>query len=283
MELTMYSIYIDIIIIENLLINFVILHITSLVLRRQAKWYRLLLSSLAGCVYCVAGIFITKFLFSFFLKILLSLLMVFIAFGFETLKKYSWECFVFYLTTFTFGGVTLLLFNTQKKYYIFLLSVIGYLLCICALRLIKTQKQKSLLYRVYIKMEEREIFLTAFLDTGNLLKDPFTNQGVIIAESSVLKPIIPNEIYRCITANEEEHIGDISQLWASRFLVLPFSTIGEKKGNLKGFRCDYAVITSENNDTYIIKNAIIAIYFNNLSNSNIYSALLPPDILYNRS
>lgn len=279
----MYTVYIDIIIIENLLINFVILHITALILRRQAGWYRLLLSSLAGCVYCVAGIFITKLLVSVLLKLILSLLMIFIAFGFESLRKFSEECFVFYIATFTFGGITLLLFNTQKKYYIFLLSVIGYLICMFALRLIRKQRQKKLLYRVYIKMDDREIFLTAFLDTGNLLKDPFTNRGAIIAESSVLKPIIPNDVYKCITENDEEHIAEISPLWASRFLVLPFSTIGEKSGNLKGFRCDYAVVTSDNNDTFIIKNAIIAIYFNTLSNSNIYSALLPPDILYNRS
>lgn len=279
----MYTVYIDIILIENLLINFVILHITALVLRRQAKWYRLLLSSFTGCIYCISGIFINILLVSFLLKILLSMLMVVIAFRLRTIKNFFEEFLVFYVTTFAFAGVTLLLFNTQKKYYIFLLSVIGYLICMCILKLIRRQKQKSLLYRVYIKMDNREVFLTAFLDTGNLLRDPFTNRGAIIAESSVIKQIIPNDIYKCITQNKEEELADFSPFWASRFLVLPFYSIGETSGNLKGFRCDYAVVTSDDQDTYIIKNAIIAIYFSNLCNSDEYSALLPPDILYNRS
>ena len=278
----MYDIYLDMIIIENLLINYVILHITTMILRTPYKWYRLLLSSACGCIYCVLSIYISHLLTTLILQLILSIVMVLLAFPYKSIRQYLEQCFVFYIVTFSFAGITLVFFNTNKKYYIFLLSAVGYLFYILIMKIIGHQTQKKLLYKLYIKMENREVFLTAYMDTGNMLKDPFSNQGAIIAEATVLEPIIPTEIFQCLTENTEEKIADISPYWASRFLVLPFSSIGEKSGNLKAFRCDYAVITSDSKDTYIVKNAIIAIYFSSLSYTNIYSALLPPDILYNR-
>ncbi len=278
----MYDVYLDIIIIENLIINYTILHITTMILKTPYKWYRLLLSSALGCLYCVLSIYISSLLTIMILKVILSLCMVLLAFPYKSIRQYLEQCCVFYVTTFSFAGITLVFFNTNKKYYFFLLSAIGYLLCMLIIKIINRQTQKKLLYKVYIKMDKREVFFTAYMDTGNMLKDPFSNQGAIIAESTILEQIIPAEIYQCISDNTEEKIADISPYWASRFLILPFTSISEKNGNLKAFRCDYAVITSDAKDTYVVKNAIIAICFSSLSSSHIYSALLPPDILYNR-
>lgn len=278
----MYTVYLDLLIIENLLINYVILHISSIILRQNTRWYRLLVSAAVGCIYCVLSLYITHLLTSILLKVLLSIIMVLIAFRFKSIKQHIEIICIFYVVTFVFAGVTLVFFNTNKKYYIFLLSAMGYLICMSIIKIIQHHKEKSLMYKVYIKMEEKEVFLTAFLDTGNNLKDPFTNDSAIIVDYTALKPIIPKEVVKCITENHEEQIADISPLWASRFLILPFSTVSQENGLFKAFRCDYAVITAENQDTYIIKRAIIAIYFNNLSENNLFSALLSPDILYDR-
>ena len=278
----MYTVYLDIIIIENLLVNYVILHISSKLLGSNARWYRLLSSAALGCVYCVLSIFIRHLLASIFLKILLSIIMIIIAFKYKSIKQQLEHLCIFYIVTFVFAGITLLLFNTEQKYYIFLLSAVGYLICMSIMKIIQRHKEKSLMYKVYIKMGEKEVFLRALLDTGNNLKDPFTNDSAIIVDYSALAALIPNDVAKCITESKEEQIADFSPLWASRFLVLPFSTVSQQDGLLKAFRCDYAVITSEDKDAYIIKRAIIAICFDNLSNNNLFNALLSPDILYDR-
>ena len=98
----MYTVYLDVLIIENLLINFVILHITSKLLCIKTPWYRLLVSSFVGCVYCILTLIIKALITSILLKILLSSIMIFIAFHIYSIKHFFELATVFYIVTFAF-------------------------------------------------------------------------------------------------------------------------------------------------------------------------------------
>ena len=100
------TIYLDIIFFENLFMNYIILFATETILKIQFKIIRTFLSSLIGSVYAVLTYVTAMEIYSsILLKIILSMSMVYIAFNSKNLKSFFKQLIIFYLTSFTFGGV----------------------------------------------------------------------------------------------------------------------------------------------------------------------------------
>lgn len=100
------TIYIDIIFLENLFMNYIILFATGTIIKAPIKIVRTLISSVIGSVYAIVSYMSTLEIYSnTALKIILSIAMVYIAFNSKTLKQLFKQLIIFYLTSFTFGGV----------------------------------------------------------------------------------------------------------------------------------------------------------------------------------
>ena len=113
------------------------------------------------------------------------------------------------------------------------------------------------------------------IDTGNLLKDPITNSPVIIIEKNKLSNILPKEILENSEKiiNGKYEFSDENLKYASKFRVLPFSSLGKQNGMLLGFKVDK--IEAEINDEDIIReDAIVGIYDKKLSSRNQYEGLI---------
>ena len=88
------TIYIDIILMENLIMNFIILYATGLVLKRKIKNIRLILASLLGAVYSLLAYISTFEIYTnMILKIILSILIVYIAFNAQNVKQIGKDVF----------------------------------------------------------------------------------------------------------------------------------------------------------------------------------------------
>ena len=82
------TIYIDIVLIENLIMNYIILFTTAVVLKIKVNHIRLILASLLGAGYSIiAYMGIIKVYSSIILKIILSVLIIYIAFNPQNIKK----------------------------------------------------------------------------------------------------------------------------------------------------------------------------------------------------
>lgn len=115
----------------------------------------------------------------------------------------------------------------------------------------------------------------SMIDTGNLLKDPITNAPVIIVEKDSLKNILPEEILESTQKiiNGEYEFSEGYLKYASRFRVLPFSSLGKQNGMLLGFKVDK--IETEINDEEVIRDdVIVGIYEKKLSNKGNYECLI---------
>lgn len=99
------TIYLDIVFIENILMNYIILFTTCIVCKQKRQQVRLIISSIIGALYSVAY-YITemKIYGAMITKILLSIVMIYVAFNSKKLKKIFKEIIIFYLTSFAFGG-----------------------------------------------------------------------------------------------------------------------------------------------------------------------------------
>ena len=82
------TIYVDVVLIENLIMNYIILLTTGLILKIKIKHIRLIIASLLGAVYSVVayGNFLEIYS-SFILKIVLSIIIVYIAYYPQSVRK----------------------------------------------------------------------------------------------------------------------------------------------------------------------------------------------------
>lgn len=115
------TIYLDIIFLENIFMNTIIVFATCIILKSKISIIRILISSLIGSLYAVLTYITTLGIFSnVFLKMLLSITMVYIAFKPSNLKQILKLLMIFYLTSFTFGGVAFALIYFIKPQNILL-------------------------------------------------------------------------------------------------------------------------------------------------------------------
>ena len=206
------TIYIDIILMENLIMNFIILYATGLVLKRKIKNIRLILASLLGAVYSLLAYISTFEIYTnMILKIILSILIVYIAFNAQNTKQIGKDLLLFYLISFVFGGAAFaliyiikpqdilmkngLFLGTYPLKTVILGAIIAFVIVITAFKIVKSKfSAKDMYCKIKIKLNEKQIETNAMIDTGNLLKEPITNTPVIFVEHTLLYECIPKEI-----------------------------------------------------------------------------------------
>lgn len=101
------TVYVDIIFLENLFMNSIIIFATGTILKRPIKIIRTIISSLIGAIYATIYYISSLEVYSnIILKIILSFVMVYVVFQPPKLSSFFRSLIIFYLTSFTFGGVT---------------------------------------------------------------------------------------------------------------------------------------------------------------------------------
>ena len=100
------TIYIDVVLIENLIMNYIIIYATAIVLKNKKTHLRFFLASMLGAIYTIIAYMpILEIYSNIILKILLSIIIVYIAYNPQTVKKMWKDLVIFYLVSFVFGGV----------------------------------------------------------------------------------------------------------------------------------------------------------------------------------
>ena len=109
------TIYIDVVLFENLIMNYIILLATGIILKIKIKHLRLIIASLIGAIYSIFGyISNIKAYSNMILKIILSIIIIYVAYNPQDVKKMWKELLVFYLTSFAFGGAAFALIYIVK-------------------------------------------------------------------------------------------------------------------------------------------------------------------------
>ena len=289
------TIYLDVIIVENLIMNYIILYATGLISKIKIKHLRLFLASLIGAIYSVIE-YISKInIYSNIItKIILSILIVYIAYNPQDVKKMCKELLLFYLTTFTFGGVATYLIYVIKPQEIiikngmytgtyilktvFLGAIIGSVIIIIGFKLAKNKITKKDMFCVTkIKINGKEIELKTMIDTGNMLKEPISGNPVMVVEKNSLYNIIPKEILN----NIESILGgdfkkipqELKEEYIPRLKIIPFSSLGKQNGMLLGIKAEkFKLITEQTEEEK--ENVIIGIYNKSLTKRGEYNALI---------
>ena len=289
------TIYVDVVLIENLIINYIILFATGLILKVKIKHVRLILSSLLGAIYSiVAYTGVLKIYSSFILKIILSIIIVYVAYNPQSVKKMCKELLFFYLTSFVFGGAAFaliyivkpqdilmkngLFLGTYPLKTVILAAIVAFVVIITAFTIIKSKfTKKDMICKIEVKLNNKIIKTGALIDTGNMLKEPITNTPVVVMEHTLLYDCMPKEILNHleeIMGGDFEKIPEkIKNIYISKLKLIPFSSLGKQNGMLIGIKPEYLKIIKEE-QVDVKENVILGIYDKSLTKKGEYRALM---------
>lgn len=195
-------IYIDLVIFINFIFDMLLLIVVNITLKRNVKLWRIFLGGIVGGISILFLFIKINSLELFLIKILISILMLLITFGYNSIRYFMHNFFYLYLSSMILGGFLYFL-NIQFSYkntglvffhngwsinIIFLLIISPFILYIYIRSNKRLRNTYSNYYKVKIKFKNNRILdVTAFLDTGNHLSDPYFKRPIILVSKNSLK------------------------------------------------------------------------------------------------
>ncbi len=278
----MKSIYVDVLIVLNIYVNFFLLKATARLTHTPLKISRCIISSVFGSTFSLT-IFLPEmnFMIPILIKLVAAALITAIAFGIKDLRLTLKLVVYFYLVNFLFGGVIMLFYLTFKPKFIAfsntyfyvdfsLLSLIVFTavayFAVTVLRYFMDKgcdlKKK---YKVIIKNKGKTTSINAIPDTGNSLVDLFSGKPVIICKLEDLKKIAEFSLELI-----PDNATNLYEENAIRFI--PYSTIGNS-GMIPVFTPDEILICDDETGKVQSVDAMIGI------NSKDVPAIFNPKLL----
>jgi stage II sporulation protein GA (sporulation sigma-E factor processing peptidase) len=198
------------------------------------------------------------------------------------------------LVSFTFGGAAfMLLFFLRPEEIIYedghligtypikialLGGSFGFTIISITSNIIRDRRKiKSMLCDIEIFYNSKSIRLKTMIDSGNLLKDPISNNDVIIVEKNSLEGIIDGDLLNHMDDILNGKWLDNDNIHNYKFKLIPFSSLGNENGIILGFKPEYIKIYDE--EEKIRKEVIVGIYPGKLTKTNLYTSLIGLNIL----
>lgn len=223
------TIYLDYVFFINFFMDFILLLSVSMILRRNVKILSLIKGAFLGSISLITLFLNINSIELFIFKIVVSILMTLITFGYKNIKYTLKNVLYLYLNSIMLGGLLYFLnnqFSYKEEGLVFYNNGFSINLTIILIstpilmyfyikQLYDLKNNYSVYYKVDIKYKDKIIKLNGFLDTGNKLFDPITKKPIIIATkksfkkidkyslvsystisgSSIIKCIVPDEVY----------------------------------------------------------------------------------------
>ncbi|MDQ0253808.1 stage II sporulation protein GA (sporulation sigma-E factor processing peptidase) [Evansella vedderi] len=295
------QIYLDVIWLLNFLVDFLLLSLTSIVLKRNVKRLRLLLGAFIASLYVF-------FLFTPYdwiaihpvVKSIYSILIIFATFGFYRFRLFIQAWLTFFFVNFAVGGGLLGLhffletdtsfingtFATQTSGFgspiSWLFVLIGFPVMYWYskqnLANIETEKIRyDQIYPVLVKVAGIHLHLKGFVDSGNRLEDPFTRKAVMIIDMTDVGDQFPDSVVQ-FTKKPMFSDGTLPERFEGKLTMVPFRTVGEKQQFLWAIRPD-EVVVYDKEQSHKCGHVLLGLSYIPLSDRQDYNCLLHPKMM----
>lgn len=277
-------IYIDVLVLLNLFVNYLLLLSVNKILRQHGKGGRIFLSALLGGGYSLIILFPQLSPFMLFVqKLFLSFVMVGIAFRFTPLKKIIYKWLLFVGISFLYGGITFalwyfispigMIYQNGVAYYpisalsLALFTIAAYFIFWFLENIWQKRVPQKQQIDLAIACNGKEVYLHGLIDTGHKTSDLMTGLPVVICEKEAVFELIPQKLIPFFDSLEPTE----DPLWQSRLRVIPLhSVVG--KGALPAFRPDRFTLFFEDG-TKAEKTVLIAVTDQPIGNGEVEAIL----------
>ena len=250
------TIYVDSLFVLNFLINYLLLLGSARLSGAEIRRLRLALAAALGGGYAVATVVPGLEVFTATgVKGLVLVLMTLCAFGCR--KEAIKQGLLLLGLSFAFCGVAMAVVLAMGKGLMLIHGVAYYPVSAEALILTGAgvylvawfvwerlaEHHGGELVPVRLQLGDKAVSLRALQDTGNTLKDPITNQKVMVAEWTVLRDLLPGPAQPLVTAKTVEQPAQLLQSLAMQVpgikcRLIPFRSVGVYSGLLLAIKCD---------------------------------------------
>ena len=281
----MTVVYIDALFLLNLIVNSLLLLAAAKLAGEPLRRLRLAAGAALGGLYAAAIFFPGMgFLTHPLCKLGAAVLMLLTGFGGS--RRLLRVTLVFFGLSCAFGGgifaigllggrgLTLrngVLYSVMDLRILLLSAAVCYAVLTLVFRRTARHGRREVLPAVLI-LEGRRVAVNALVDTGNTLTDPVTGRPVMVAEGSLLSPLLPGE--RILDEKAlRDPVGTLERLSRGergrRFRLLPYQAVGVECGMLLALRLDDARVGAED-----YGGILVALSPNPVSDGGGYSALI---------
>ena len=185
--------YIEVTILIDLLMNYLILNSVAIILDRETNLKKIYLSSVIGLIPLIFIVLDINKIYILFIEIIFAFTMAITAFNYKniiyTIKNIL---YMYFVSIFLAGSLYLLNIhinsenNTLTILILLVLSPIITKIYIGNLKRIKNNNTNYYYVDIYLKGTPT-ISLLAYLDTGNMLKDPYCQMPIMLIKKELIK------------------------------------------------------------------------------------------------
>lgn len=197
------TVYLDVVFLENFVMNLVIILSEAVLLGGFKKFFRKIIASSILSLFYIATLFYSSVAI---FQVIVALIAIKISFEPKSIKKLIKEVLFFYFISFIFGGLSFAmasLFNNGKitildgvlvsdfsAFKVLLCGILGAILVVAFLK----KKKEHVFRKITIGLDGKKVDVKVLLDTGNLLREPYTGKPVIIVEKNAINEILEEDI-----------------------------------------------------------------------------------------
>ncbi|WP_342663537.1 sigma-E processing peptidase SpoIIGA [Paenibacillus pinihumi] len=301
-------VYVDLVFLLNLLMDAAILLVTAWVRGVPVRRLRIMLAATIGAAYVVL-MFVPPLasIFTLGVKFGLSLLMVWVAFGFTSLQSFINLVAAFYGISFAaaggmFGIYYLLQSRSEVWNGIWLMRTGGqgygiriglvFLAVTFAIALflykgvLNGRKQREQMMNhladVIVHIGGQEKRCRGLIDTGNHLYDPLTRTPVMVMEASLWKEDFPPSWLERIKDAEVDKlvagIGEEQCVWQDRLRLIPYRGVNRGTQFMLALKPDHVRIEQEGRSYESFK-VLIGLDGGRLVSDGAYQAIIHPSLV----
>ncbi len=301
-------VYADVIFMTNFVIDAAVLTSTAWTRKLRVKKWRVALSAAVGSSY-VLMMFVPALspLYTVFVKFLISVLMIYAAFGFVSLQYFIRNLAVFYLVNFVAaGGIFalrylllsssdvmngILFFRTGGAFgpvsfsLVFVLVVFFAVIYFFRGVFISARKRDQLtrfLADLEVTILGQSRSCTGLVDTGNHLVDPLTRTPVLVMEAGLWKDHLPEKWTKMLKASQVEQIlmDDDNQdhPWRELFRIVPFRGVNQGMKFMLAVKPEKVVIR-QSDQVMEVRKVLIGLDAGELSSDGSYRAIIHPQLM----
>lgn len=289
-------IYVDVLVVLNLIITYLLLLCTALALRQSPSALRLFFGSLLGGFSSLIILLPDLgWVIGFLLKAGVCFLITAVSFRCASLRAFFRQVAVFLLCNVAFAGIIFALIclfapggvamNNGMVYLdldflsLVLTAFASFVVVSLTNRIFHRKQIEDEIVLFTIVVGDKRFSCRALYDSGNRLSDPAFGSPVSIVSYEAIKEFLPYELRPFFSGNIFD-VYDQDPQWCGRVRFLPAET-ANGESLLPCFRADQAYVAADSG-TYVTFRALIGVTTKGFQHTD-YSALVGPDMFSEKS
>jgi stage II sporulation protein GA (sporulation sigma-E factor processing peptidase) len=298
------SVYLDVIWALNLLFDSLLLYLSAIFLKRQIRIWRIIAGGFIGSLIILLS-FTPLHTYSNhpISKLLFSVIMVLVVFGYKRLSFFIKALMTLYVTTFLIGGALIgahyfIQFDSEMSMKVMVASVTGFGDPISWLFVLlgfpvawhfskrniesmeMTKIQFDQIVNVTLKINTESFTFKGLVDSGNQLYDPLSKLPVMFVSIKNMVEGMAEPIIKMAADPESLILGnqEFPVDWQNKLRIVPCRVVGQEHQLIVAVKPDSIIIDTKG-ESYLCEKGLVSFTMQQLSADDAFQCIVHPKML----